>query len=60
MGDMFRHQKDCNHKLIFDQYLEPWFIHYCQKCEQRVFSNRIEVDLKEKDLKCRKVTNLES
>ncbi|BAQ90635.1 hypothetical protein [uncultured Mediterranean phage uvMED] len=40
-------QSECEHELVFDVYLEPWFIHHCKKCNKRLFSNRVEGDVKE-------------
>ena len=39
-------KKECEHELVFDVYLEPWFIHHCRKCNKKLFSNRIEEDAK--------------
>tara|TARA_Y100001963_G_scaffold93583_1_gene128922 strand:- start:8224 stop:8382 length:159 start_codon:yes stop_codon:yes gene_type:complete len=40
-------QEKCEHELKFEIYSEPWFIHFCRKCEKTVYSNRVIEDLGE-------------
>lgn len=46
---MTEQDQDCEHELVFDVYLYPWFIHHCKKCNKRLFSNRVEADTEKDD-----------